>query len=93
MIGKDSRTHLLTANAMGYLTGHRSAVRAAAITSDGTRAVTSSWGRTVVWDLATGTKLHDLRGHYKVWAMAGRRRRDPGGHRRRRPDCKGVGPR
>jgi WD40 repeat protein len=41
-----------------------------AVTGDGTRAVTGSWGRTVVWDLATGTAPRTLPRHYGVWALA-----------------------
>ena len=55
---------LATGTALHTLAGHRDTVRAVAVTSDGTGAVTASSDRTaIVWDLATGTALHTLAGH------------------------------
>jgi len=54
------------------LSGHRSYVRAVAVTPDGKRAVSGSWDNTLkVWDLQTGEPQLTLSGHSEwVYAVA-----------------------
>src|SRR5437660_306250 len=55
---------LETGQLLHSLEGHSNRVNAVAITSDGMRAISGSYDRTLkVWELKTGKLLHSLEGH------------------------------
>jgi WD40 repeat protein len=55
---------LATGEQRHTLNGHRSSVKAVALTADGKQAISASKDRTLkLWDLATGKQLRTLKGH------------------------------